>query len=352
MLLHAHNPVDWYPWGEEALAKARTERKLIFLSIGYSSCYWCHVMERESFLDDEVAAALNKNYVCIKVDREERPDIDHIYMTALGVMGRQGGWPLTMILTPDARPIIGGTYFPPRDKDLDLPANQAPPAAAKPRVTGLLTLLPLVTDSWAKNPQELEDYSAQIAAAVKRSLRQRVAVAALPAADLPAKTLAALAEQFDREYGGFSYSESNPRRPKFPEPSNLLFLLDRADRDEDESARRMLMVTLEHMARGGIQRSPWWRLPPLQHRSLLAHPTFRKDALRQCPTGHGLCGGGGAMRPSRFRPRGRGTAGIRESRAPVAGGRILLRARRRDRRRRRTILRLDARRVGVRAGRR
>jgi uncharacterized protein len=272
LLLHAHNPVDWYPWGEEALAKARAEKKLIFLSIGYSSCYWCHVMERESFLDDEVAAALNKDFVCIKVDREERPEIDHIYMTALGVMGRQGGWPLTMILTPDAQPIFGGTYFPARDKDVDLPATQTAPQGTKQRVTGLLSLLKLVSESWAKNPQELSDYAGQVATAVKRSLRQRVAVTTVPAADVPAKTVAAIAEQFDGKYGGFSYSESNPRRPKFPEPSNLLFLFDRAERANDESARRMLNLTLEHMATGGIRdhlgggfhrysTDRYWRIP-------------------------------------------------------------------------------------------
>src|SRR5579872_3974110 len=116
LLMHAHNPTDWYPWGPEAFAKAKKEGKLIFLSIGYSSCYWCHVMERESFSNEAVAKLLNDSYVCIKVDREERPDIDQIYMTALTVTGRGGGWPLSMFLLPDGRPIIGGTYWPPDDK--------------------------------------------------------------------------------------------------------------------------------------------------------------------------------------------------------------------------------------------
>src|SRR6478672_2889361 len=123
LLQHAHNPVDWYPWGDEALAKSKKEGKLIFLSVGYSSCHWCHVMERESFLDEEIAAYLNKHFVCIKVDREERPDIDSIYMTALSVYnqlaktGRGGGWPMSMFLTPEAEPVFGGTYFPARDGD-------------------------------------------------------------------------------------------------------------------------------------------------------------------------------------------------------------------------------------------
>src|SRR2546422_3933279 len=112
---HAHNPVDWYPWGPEAFAKAKKEKKLIFLSIGYSSCYWCHVMERESFENEEVAKLLNDRFVCIKVDREERPDIDQIYMTALQVQRSSGGWPLSMFLTPDGRPVFGGTYWPRED---------------------------------------------------------------------------------------------------------------------------------------------------------------------------------------------------------------------------------------------
>src|SRR5438874_6954355 len=117
LLMHAHNPTDWFPWGPEAFAKARKEGKLIFLSIGYSSCFWCHVMERESFNNEEVAKILNDSFVCIKVDREERPDIDNVYMTALSAQGRSGGWPLSMFLLPDGRPIVGGTYWPREDRD-------------------------------------------------------------------------------------------------------------------------------------------------------------------------------------------------------------------------------------------
>ena len=119
LLMHAHNPTNWYAWGPEAFEKAKKENKLVFLSIGYSSCYWCHVMERESFNNEEVAKILNENFICIKVDREERPDIDQIYMTALNVQGRSGGWPLSMFLMPDGRPIIGGTYWPREDKKID-----------------------------------------------------------------------------------------------------------------------------------------------------------------------------------------------------------------------------------------
>src|SRR5437588_9831027 len=116
LLQHAHNPVDWFPWGTEAFDKAKKEGKLVFLSIGYSSCHWCHVMERESFENAQVAKVLNDWFVCIKVDREERPDIDSIYMTALNVSGQRGGWPLSMFLMADGRPIIGGTYWPPDDR--------------------------------------------------------------------------------------------------------------------------------------------------------------------------------------------------------------------------------------------
>src|SRR3954471_12648605 len=116
LLLHAHNPVDWYPWGPEAFAKAKAEKKPIFLSIGYSSCYWCHVMERECFTDPAIAKLLNEKFVSIKVDREERPDVDQIYMAALQAFGN-GGWPMSMFLTPDGRPFYGGTYFPPKNRD-------------------------------------------------------------------------------------------------------------------------------------------------------------------------------------------------------------------------------------------
>ncbi len=142
LLQHAHNPVDWYPWGEEAFAKAKKENKLIFLSIGYSSCHWCHVMERESFENEEVAKILNEHFVCIKVDREERPDIDHVYMTALNVMGQNGGWPLSMWLTADGKPIVGGTYWPREDREVD-----------GRTVRGFKTLLTLFHEFYAKESQ-------------------------------------------------------------------------------------------------------------------------------------------------------------------------------------------------------
>ena len=259
LLLHAHNPVDWYPWGEEALAKAKAEQKLIFLSIGYSSCYWCHVMERESFMDAEVAAFMNKNFICIKVDREERPDIDEIYMTSLQVLGRPGGWPLTMFLTPDAQPFFGGTYFPPRDKLVELPAGAKVEGAERPKLTGLMTLLEAVVEKWKTAPDEVRAGGKQLADFVRRSLARRsLEAAALPDAKLLDEVASQLTDQYDVEHGGFGFSAATERRPKFPEPTNLVFLIDRFDRarkrgDEDKPALAMLVGTLEKMAAGGIR---------------------------------------------------------------------------------------------------
>lgn len=272
LLLHAHNPVEWFPWGEEALAKAKAEKKLIFLSIGYSSCYWCHVMERESFMDQEIADYLNKHYVCIKVDREERPDIDEIFMAALQLLGRRGGWPLSMFLTPEGKPFFGGTYFPPRDKELP-PAEGEEDTGAKRMVTGFLTLVKLVESRWEEAPEELTRVGGEVAAAVKRTLARRsLAGAEPPDKKLGDVVLAELAAQYDKQYGGFSFSEAEPQRPKFPEPPNLQFLIDRVERSDDEKARTMLVGTLEHMAAGGIRdhvgggfhrysTDRYWRIP-------------------------------------------------------------------------------------------
>src|SRR5437762_6080051 len=141
LLMHAHNPTNWYAWGPEAFEKAKKENKLVFLSIGYSSCFWCHVMERESFNNEDVAKILNDHFVCIKVDREERPDIDHIYMTSLTMLRQSGGWPLSMFLLPDGRPVVGGTYWPPEDRKFDDEV-----------VRGFKSILALVRDAYKDNP--------------------------------------------------------------------------------------------------------------------------------------------------------------------------------------------------------
>src|ERR1700752_347033 len=144
LLMHSHNPTDWYAWGPEAFEKAKREKKLIFLSIGYSSCFWCPVMERESFNNEEVAKILNEHFICIKVDREERPDIDQIYMTALNVQGQSGGWPLSMFLSPEGKPLIGRTFRPPDDKELE-----------GEKVRGFKSVLKTVHELWTDKEKDL-----------------------------------------------------------------------------------------------------------------------------------------------------------------------------------------------------
>ncbi|MGZ3355423.1 MAG: thioredoxin domain-containing protein, partial [Isosphaeraceae bacterium] len=188
LLLHAHNPVDWYPWGPEAFARAKAEKKPIFLSIGYSSCYWCHVMERESFMDPEIARFLNEHFVSIKVDREERPDVDQVYMAALQAFST-GGWPMSMFLLPDGRPFYGETYLPPRDRQ---------------GISGFLTVLSGIDKAWREERGEIERAAAGLTEIVRRKLgssgsrRKPALTLAFAAAGR-----AALAEQFDPEFGGF-----------------------------------------------------------------------------------------------------------------------------------------------------
>jgi uncharacterized protein YyaL (SSP411 family) len=246
LLLHAHNPVDWYPWGDEALAKAKRENKVIFLSVGYSSCHWCHVMERESFMDKEIAEYLNEHFVCIKVDREERPDVDSIYMTAVQIVAQRGGWPMSVFLTPDAKPFFGGTYFPARDND-------------RPGMTGFLTLLQRVQEIWVEQPDQLRQDADRLTEMLKRQLDgRRPGALEPPDAVWLDRLQEALADQYDETYGGFGFVEADPRRPKFPEPSNLVFLLDRARRLPADSPQRkqaleLVEGTLQRMAMGGIR---------------------------------------------------------------------------------------------------
>ncbi len=227
LLQHAHNPVDWYPWGEEAFARARAEDKPIFLSIGYATCHWCHVMERESFEDEAVARLLNEGFVSIKVDREELPDVDHVYMSALQAMGRHGGWPLNMFLTPQLKPFYGGTYFPPQPRH-GLPA--------------FADLLRGVREAWAtrradieQQAQALADYLRDGASLAPQTVRE----------DLHAQAVAQLARRFDRAHGGFGDA------PKFPQSPLLQYLLVLAATGEQRT-RSMLTTTLTAMAAGGI----------------------------------------------------------------------------------------------------
>ena len=241
LLLHAHNPVDWYPWGPEALERARQEDKLIFLSVGYSSCYWCHVMERESFMDDEIAAFLNEHFVCIKVDREERPDVDSIYMAAVQILTRRGGWPMSMFLTPDAEPFFGGTYFPARDGD-----RRGSP--------GFLTIVQRIHETWVEKAADVRTDAGRLTEFVRRHLAGRPTAETVDLnVELLQQVTDALAESYDAAHGGFGFHPADPQRPKFPEPSNLVFLLDRAMKTQDAQAREMLEASLEKMASGGIR---------------------------------------------------------------------------------------------------
>jgi uncharacterized protein YyaL (SSP411 family) len=244
LLLHAHNPVDWYPWGPEAFEKARRENKPIFLSIGYSTCHWCHVMERKSFSNPEIARTMNEHFVNVKVDREERPDIDDVYMTALHIYFQAigspqgGGWPLSMFLTPQGKPLGGGTYFPPDDEDGRI---------------GFNTLMTRVHEMWRDKQKDMEANADLLAKAVQTSLRPKLALQATKLdASLLTGVTAQLGEMFDRDHGGFGFSASNSNRPKFPVPVRLNLLLHLAEQDRDEAALAMVTQTLDRMAAGGI----------------------------------------------------------------------------------------------------
>src|SRR5262245_29726041 len=231
LLLHARNPVDWYPWGEEAFAKARAEDKPIFLSVGYSTCYWCHVMERESFSNATIAEQLNRDFVAIKLDREERPELDEIYMTATQLLTRSGGWPNSVFLTHELKPFFAGTYFPPADWH------------GRP---GFPRVLTAIREAWDDRRPSVLEQAEVVSEAIRDQLASRSAAPRdVDAADLVSRTLAELQERFDPEFGGFGQA------PKFPSPSNLYLLLDLAEAG-DERAEQMLVVTLDRMARGGI----------------------------------------------------------------------------------------------------
>src|SRR5690606_9041588 len=226
LLQHAHNPGNWYPWGQAALEKAKKEDKRILISIGYSSCHWCHVMERESFEDEEIARIMNERYVCIKVDREERPDIDQIYMNAVQLMTGQGGWPLNCFTLPDQRPVYGGTYFPPEDWK---------------------SILVNLDEFFRKKRSEAEAYADKLTAGIRQSEQvQRIAFGKeFSAADL---------QEIYREWlSYFDFKEGGHiRATTFPLPNNFLFLLRYAHFSGESQAREIVLLTLDKMCRGGI----------------------------------------------------------------------------------------------------
>jgi hypothetical protein len=234
LLQHANNPVNWYPWSDEAFDKAKSEDKPVFLSIGYSTCHWCHVMERESFEDEEVAAILNEGYVSVKVDREERPDVDHIYMTVCQAMTGQGGWPLTVLMTPERKPFFAGTYFPKRGK------------WGRP---GLLDILTRVRQRWEQDRDKVREAGEEVIEALRpRFGPQSEAVQNRESLNRETldKAYKQFQGQFDREYGGFGPA------PKFPTPHNLSFLLRYWKRSGEKQALAMVEKTLQSMYNGGL----------------------------------------------------------------------------------------------------
>ncbi len=233
LVQHAHNPVDWYAWGEEALEKSRREDKPIFLSIGYSACHWCHVMAHESFEDPDTAALLNDAFVSIKVDREERPDLDALYMRSVALMTGQGGWPLTVFLTPELKPFFGGTYFP-KEERWGMPSFRQ--------------VLRGVQAAYKDKRDEVEGSSGQILDAVRRSFMAE-GPAVMPGAGAAAAASAreAILDRFDAAAGGFG------RGPKFPQPPLLAFLLDEASRTGDRDLREKVLFTLRRMEAGGVR---------------------------------------------------------------------------------------------------
>ncbi|MFQ5349847.1 MAG: thioredoxin domain-containing protein, partial [Thermoanaerobaculia bacterium] len=229
--LHAHNPVDWYPWGPEAIERAQREDKPIFLSVGYSTCYWCHVMEREAFSDPGVAGLMNRWFVNIKVDREERPELDEIYMTATRLLTGRGGWPNSVFLTPELEPFFAGTYFPIDDRG-DRP--------------GFRTVLEALHNAWENRRLDVEERASKVAQAV----RGAIGVERQPAAEPPARELAegaviAVKGSYDERWGGFGSG------PKFPTPGSLMLLQEAGERGDAEAAA-MVVASLERMGRGAI----------------------------------------------------------------------------------------------------
>jgi uncharacterized protein YyaL (SSP411 family) len=231
LLQHAHNPVDWYPWGGEALTKARTEQKPILLSIGYSACHWCHVMEHESFEDEDIAALMNRYFVNIKVDREERPDLDQIYQTAFQVFNRRGGgWPLTMFLTPDGKPFHAGTYFPPEDRH---------------GMPGFPRVIETVAAAYREKAQDLAHTGAQ-AVAILEKIETPEPAGAIPGREAIVSAVESLTRFFEPVHGGFGTG------PKFPGTMALDLLLRHARVSGDPDARRRAAFTLQMMSAGGI----------------------------------------------------------------------------------------------------
>ena len=246
LLLHAHNPVNWYPWGPEAFETAKKENKPIFLSIGYSSCYWCHVMERLVFENQEIATAMNEQFINIKVDREERPDVDDIYMTSLMVYNQLigspggGGWPLSLFLTPEGKPFAGGTYFPPADTEDGR--------------TGFPTVMERVSGLWKSNEEAIRENANVVTNVVKRQMTPTLDLGTVSLKESNILlSIQALKESYDPEHGGIDFDPARPDGPKFPTPAKLSLLMHAARVNGDDEAEKMVLKSLSEIAQGGIR---------------------------------------------------------------------------------------------------
>lgn len=231
LLQHAHNPVNWYPWNDKALEKSRIENKPIFLSIGYSACHWCHVMAHESFENEEIARFLNEHFINIKVDREERPDLDKIYMDAVQILTGGGGWPLSVFLTPDLNPFYGGTYFPPEDRY---------------GIGGFKTLIVAIADAWSENRKDIINNSKQLTYHIIQNSEKNLHSTAAVNTEIFEKATTSLSATFDLQNGGFGSA------PKFPRSMAIEFLMRQYSRTQDAKLLRIITMTLDKMASGGI----------------------------------------------------------------------------------------------------
>ncbi|XP_042889335.1 spermatogenesis-associated protein 20-like isoform X3 [Penaeus japonicus] len=236
LLQHAGNPVDWFPWGEEAFNEAKKENKLIFLSVGYSTCHWCHVMERESFENPDIAKIMNANFINVKVDREERPDVDKVYMTFVTAASGRGGWPMSVFLTPDLVPVAGGTYFPPEDRFGRI---------------GFGTVLNSLSQKWKEDEGKFKESGKKIMEVLDRTSRLSLSAHSdLPGEEAIARCYAQLSRSYEPQYGGFGES------PKFPQPANFNFLFTyyalNPDQDDAKKSLEMAIFTLKKMDQGGI----------------------------------------------------------------------------------------------------
>ena len=321
LLQHADNPVDWYPWGDEAFSKARADDKPVLLSVGYAACHWCHVMEHESFEDEETAALMNERFVSVKVDREERPDVDSLYMDAVVALTGQGGWPMTVFLTPDGEPFLGGTYYPPEPRH-GLPSFQQ--------------VLTAVSDAYRERRGDVSRQASAIVDAVRQSAELR------PSTD-------PLTESMLGEADARARAAVRPRVGRLGRRAEVPARLDARVPSAHAPARRRGGPADGHAdpRRDGRRRHVRprrRRLPPVLGRPRMARPALREDALRQRAAGRGVSPRLGRDRRRALPPRDRGDARLHAPRAPPARGRLRLGPGRGHGRRRGADLHVDGRR--------